>query len=295
MISPELPSLISTNNTSADVPRFGDEEISVVSGESSTDPREFGCKDTLSFFKKKILDKQKKQATQFLDDLKGLASDLLPKSTEDGKSDTHKEKRNKMKKRFSFVLGCNDETESDSITEASSHFDDSNNGEDESLARSVVEQDGHSKNLKLDGSCVGDGDIQAQPILERRPGDPTSDLQVGFPKDNCQKQDMLPFITAFQSISNIFSSKNDECEDNHRESTEVDDVDNIDPPTKEEYIALQKDLIETKLEFALIQEEFDRANAIKYRVTKERDWLRAQNSTLQFELHTAKKNLQNKS
>jgi len=281
----DLPSYIATNNASSSI--FYDEEISVVSGDLSTFSQDSKSEDMLSFFKRKLPNELKKiQVSHILGDLKDLASTLVLLSAGDEEFDTNKGKCEMTNKKMIIKPDCNDEIETDSITEVGSQFDHSDDGEDISLARLLPEGDDRAKTLEIDRARADDEDIQAQPIPERRSDDSTAGIQVDFPKNNRRKQDLFPVITAFQSMTGrFFPQKNDnnstdiECEDNWQK-----DID-CDPPTKEEYIALEKDLVETKLELAITREELDRASALMNRANEERDWLRSQYSSLQYKYH----------
>lgn len=122
-------------------------------------------------------------------------------------------------------------------------------------------------------------------------------LQVGFTNRNRRRLHLgnSPVGKAFFNVKNrVLSSKNQTQNGSamgkfrhwsmHRmhkwSSKQLEDTK---PPSWKEYRALEKQLMQTKLEFAMLQTDLDYTKGRLSRTTEERDWLQKQYSAIQHE------------
>jgi len=263
------------------------EELSIVSEESST--------SRFSFFRR-ISQNERMKSPRFVQDLKVFASKKFIKN-EEGKIN---KETTINKPHFSTIEA--DTIEADTITEASSDPS-ANNSEEKSLKTLAL-----TRNISKVSESSAEEAAKLQPaqrILESIPGDPTADLQVGFPSDNHGKRGLLPTINKFQksmrgNILRLKSERSLKSIDERKDTKWQEERDDTEAqhgratPTKEECLALEKDLIEAKLALVLVREQLERGNTLMNRTVKERDWLRTQYSSLQFEHYAMKEQISSK-
>jgi len=117
-----------------------------------------------------------------------------------------------------------------------------------------------------------------------------TELTVDFPnriRDRSLKKNNMatttPLSMTVQNFAGRMFSGNMQQQNNiQQEEVQQQHRRRRDPPSCEEHEALEEHLMKTKLELAMVQEKLDHATSRMNRVTKERDWLRTQYSTLQY-------------
>jgi len=261
-MSSKLPvSITTSSNLPMSPSNFYDEEMSTLSVDTSamsTDDygggRRKGMlrKDMFSISGRKLTSARKLiHSNSFFGGLKTFSTNLLS-GGEVRKNNVNQEGK------------C--ENEEDSTIEGSTQCNSINYNENESCAREIPDDDCSKKSSM-------------------------TDLHVEFPDRIRQKStDPSPVGMTIQSFTGMFLPNQNKSPSDvigGEETQKRVEAIQLAPPTRKEHTELEEQLMKAKLELAMVQEKMDNMTSRMSRVTKERNWLRTQYSTLQYKFMSA--------